>query len=251
MPSRIHAKNTDIYVDEFDFGGVTNRAEISIDNPTPEVTAFNDGDATYVEGKPTFTFNIQGLHSTATPNYDGEMFTDLTSEARRVGIYPNQAAVGERGYEGDCNISDEPIITRLQEAIALNVTWQGDTPVLRAQVLYKNAAVAASENGTAYQTGSVSATQKVVGILRLLSAPGGAGTNTCDVVVASDDAQGFVSGVTRLTFTQLNQASVALHEVQSANGAITDTWWRVQVTIAGTGSRTFDLLVVIGITAQP
>ena len=249
--ARIHAKACDVLVDEFLFDDVTNTVTIDLNRSMADVTAYADTDAVYVAGKPGFTIGVNGLWSTLSPNYDGEMFTDLTSEARRVGIYPNAITAGERGYEGDCNISASPRVAPFSAVVALNVTWQGDTPILRSQVLYRNTAFGGpTANGTAYQTGAVSATQKVAGILRLLAAPGGAGNNTLDVTVQSDNAEGFPSATTVLTFAQLTQASVALHEVQSANGAITDDWWRVVLTFAGVGTRTFNLLIIIGICEQ-
>ena len=250
--SRIHAKATDVLVDEFNFDSVIHTVTIDINRPMSDVTAYADTDAVYLAGKPGFTISVDGLWSTASPDYDGEMFTDLTSEARRVGIYPNQLTAGEFGYEGDCNISASPRVASFSDAIALNVTWQGDTPIIRSQSLYLNTAFGGpTANGTAYQHGAVSATQKVVGILRMFTAPAGAGNNTLNVTVQSDNVENFGgTPETQLTFTQLTQASVALHEVQAANGAITDTWWRVVLTFAGVGTRTFDILVVIGICEQ-
>ena len=122
----------------------------------------------------------------------------------------------------------------------------GDQAVVRGALIYKDTAVATTENGTKFQVGSVGATQTAVGILRLLAAPGGAGNNDCVVTVESDADSSAGGETTRLTFTTLNQASVALHEVKELAGAVTDAWWRVVVTITGAGSRTFDLVITLG-----
>lgn len=246
MSVRTLAKSVAHYVDEFDLSGVSNSAEIEASESPAEVTAFADTDATFVEGKFTFRFNIQGLLSNASPNYDGEMFTDLTSSQRRVGIYPGGGTAGNFGYEGRTNISRAPQVVDKAAVIALNVEWLGDQPLVRSQLMYLNTAVAASVNGTKYQHGAVAASETLVGVLRLLAAPAGAGNNTCVVTIQSDADSSAGGETTRLTFATLNQASVALHEVVEAAGAITDTWWRAVVTIAGAGTRTFNLVIAIG-----
>ena len=249
--TRIHPKDADIYVDEFDFGAVVNDVKIAVEAPPGDVTSFADTHKTYVEGKPGFTIDLNGLWSAASPNYDNEMFADLTAEERNVGVYPNQSTAGQFGYEAITNISRDAIPTPVGAVIALNVTWRGDRPLIRAQLLHKDTAFAATANGTAYQHGAVSATQKVWAIVRLLAAPGGSGSNDLDITLQSDDEEAFGgSPATQLTFTTLDQTSVATHETQEANGAITDDWWRAVMTVSGGGSRTFSIVIAMGIMPQ-
>jgi len=245
--ARVHGKSAAHYVDEFDLRGVTNNAVLNFEVPEADATAFSDDYQNFLPGKPRFQFVINGFFSTASPNYDGEMFTDLTSTQRRVGVYPGGPTEGNWGYEGRSNISANPRVSNVTEAVALHVEWVGDQPVARAQLVYIDAAVAATENGTKFQTGAVAADETLVGILRLLSAPGGAGNNDCVVTIESDADSSAGGETTQLTFATLNQASVATHEVVEAAGAITDTWWRAVVTISGAGSRTFDLIISLGV----
>lgn len=248
MSTRIHAKAADVLVDEFLFDDVTNSVEIEIENTPADVTAFADTDKTYAEGKAKFTINLNGLLSNASQAYDGEMFIDLTSENRQVGVYPEGSrTAGNPGYEGQTDISQAPRVVEKAQAILLNVTWQGDKALARARILHSATAIAASANGTAYQHGAITATQEGVGVLRLIAAPGGAGNNTCIVKIQSDDNSGMTSPTDRITFATLNQASVALHEVLTVAGAITDDYWRAVVTIAGAGSRTFNIIIAFGI----
>jgi len=118
---RITGKAAAVLVDEFDFSGVSNSVAISMNSSPGDVTAFADVDMTYVEGKQGFTVDVQGLHSKASPNYDGEMFIDLTTFQQRLGIYPGGDAVGIFGYEFRTNVSQDTIPTDLGGAIALNV----------------------------------------------------------------------------------------------------------------------------------
>ena len=246
--TRLHAKAARIYVDEFDFAGVSNSVDVDIDNGVREITAFLDTDTTWVEGKPLFVARVNGFFSTASPDYDGEMFADLTAASRRLGIYPRGNTDGNRGYELVTNITESPRIATTGGAVLVNVTWEGNSnAIARAQILDVNTAVGATGAGTAFQRGAVAATETVVGVLRLLASPAGAGNNTLDVKIQSDDNEAFTSPTDKLIFTQLNQASVAIFEVQTAVGIITDQWWRVYYTYAGAGSRTFSLVVTVGI----
>ena len=249
MSTRIHAKAATIYKDEIDYSGVSNGVVIDIDNPPAEVTAFADVDATFVEGKAVFKINLNALFDAVASGFDAEMFSDLTSENRRVGVYPEGRTVGTPGYEGRTDISQAPRTAEKAGAILLNVTWQGDTPLARARILATGTAIASTTTGTKYQHGDLSSTQTGVGVLRLLAAPGGAGSNACVVTIESD-ADSIAGGeTTRITFATLNQVSVALHEVVEVAGAVTDAWWRAVVTISGAGTRTFNLLISFGIRA--
>ena len=240
-------KSCAIYVDEFDFQGVTNQAALDFDVEEVEITSFADAYKNFLAGKAMFRFKINGLYSASSPGYDGEMFIDLTSTQRRVGIYPGGPTEGNAGYEGRTNISKDTIPVDLKAAVALNVEWVGDQPVVRARLLKIGTAIASTVNGTKFQHGAVAADETAVGVLRLLAAPGGAGSNDCIVTIQSD-ADSIAGGeTTRLTFATLNQASVALHEVVEAAGAFTDTWWRAVVTISGAGTRTFSLVIGFGV----
>ena len=242
--ARISAKAAGLLVDEFDFSGVSNSMTLNFAESPAEVTAFADTDLTYIQGKPGFTFDVNGLWSTASPNYDGEMFTDLTATNRRVGIYPGGLSDGVFGYEGATNISASPRVSTIGDAIACNVTWQGASAPFRSTIL-RYATDSSSANGTQYPLGTIANTNTIVGVLRLLEI-GGSGNNTLDVKIQSDTS-GFSSATDQLTFTQLNQGSGATFETKTATGpGGSDNIWRVVVTIAGAGSRSFKFIVGFG-----
>ena len=242
--ARISAKSAGLLVDEFDFSGVSNSMDLSFAESPADVTAFADTDMTYIQGKPTFTFNVNGLWSTASPNYDGEMFTDLTATNRRVGIYPGGLSDGTFGYEGATNISASPRVSTIGDAIACNVTWQGASAPFRSTIL-RYATDSSSANSTQYTLGTIANTNTIIGVLRLLEI-GGSGNNTLDVKIQSDTS-GVSSATDQLTFTQLNQGSGATFETKTATGpGGSDNIWRVVVTIAGAGSRSFKFIVGFG-----
>ena len=246
MPSRIHGKSCAVLKDEFDFSGVSNSVALSMASPPADVTAFADVDMTYVEGKQGFTVDVQGLHSKASPNYDGEMFIDLTTFQRRLGIYPGGDAVGTFGYEFRTNVSQDTIPTDLGGAIALNVNWIGDEAPARGVVLLNESAAAGTVTGTKFELPAVGADETIGGVVRLRSDPAGSGSEDLDITIQSDANASAGGETTRLTFTTIDQTSVALFEIKEAAGAITDTFWRAIATFSG-GSRIFDILVTLGI----
>jgi len=240
--TRIHARDTAVYIDEFDFNAVLVSAEITIDNDLGEVTAFNDTDATFVEGKAGVTASLAGLWSLTSPSFDPQMFTDIVTP-QQVGIYPRGVATDAlRGFEFEGVLTEQPRGSTTDSAISLNLTYEGKNNLVRTYVMDKDTSLSASGNTSAIQVGAVSATQEIYGVIRAFSVSGGPGT--LDIVIASDDVEGFGgTPETQLTFTQLSAVG---EEVKfSGAGAITDDWWRVEYTVAGGG--TWSVLVTLGI----
>src|SRR3990167_7753075 len=166
--ARLHPKDADIYLDEIEFSAVMNGVEIAVENPLAEVTAYADVHAVFVEGKPGFTIDVNGLWSPSSPGYDSEIFADLTSQSRQLGIYPETPTTpGSRGFEATTMITRPPTVADFGAVVGLNVTWRGETPLVESWVMHKGTAIASSENGTKYQVGALSATQQMVSVLRL------------------------------------------------------------------------------------
>ena len=59
--ARISAKSAGLLVDEFDFSGVSNTMTMNFTETPADVTAFADTDMTFIQGKPSFTFDVGGL----------------------------------------------------------------------------------------------------------------------------------------------------------------------------------------------
>lgn len=97
-------------------------------------------------------------------------------------------------------------------------------------------------NGTAFNLGAISATQRLYLAVHVVAF--GGVTPTLDLVLESDDAQGFATPTTRIT---LSQKTGFASDWQELAGAITDTWWRIKGTIGGTGGPNFTIFAVAGI----
>ena len=250
--ARVHAKSAALLVDEFDFSGVSNSMTLNFAEAPAEVTAFADTDQTFLQGKLGFTFDVNGLWSTASPNYDGEMFTDLTATARRVGIYPGGLTAGNVGYEGPTLISASPRVSTVGDSIACNVTWQGASAPTRSRLLSAATITCNGStvvvNGTGYELGTIAATNTIIGIWRMVEL-GGSGTNTlaCEIQSETNDTWG--SPTTRINFGTVTQSTGAsgTHIVTTGTGpAASESWWRVKFQSSGTGSRTFKNYITFG-----
>ena len=226
--ARVHSKGCDILVDQYDFSGISNSVDISIANGTADVTAFSDVALTYVEGKPKTSITVNGLYQLVE---DAAMFADLGSVTDNyLSISPIAMADGGIVWMTKAHCTADVIPAPVGDAVALNTTWVGTDPIGDGTILERDTNITATVTGTAYQVGAASATQKVVGFLHVISAAGT--TPTLTVTIESDDAVGFVSPTTRLTFTQVT--TTASVQIKTANGAITDTWWRAICTVGGT-----------------
>jgi len=240
----IHAKGTEIYVDEFDYSGVINTCNINQSRPVSLITSFVDSDDVYVPGKGSFTIELSGLYSTASPAYDGEMFADLTSSDRLITVSPGIAtAAGGRVRFGRGDITSMPVIATITAAVALNITWTGSGVLVNGICIHRATALGANANSTAYELGAISTSQKLVAFQHVL---GVTGTNpTLDTIIESDSQENFAgSPETQMTFTQ---ATAATSEREIKAGAITDTWYRAGMTVSGTNTPTFNVVIVLGI----
>jgi len=235
---RTHAKNSEIFVDEFDFSGLVNAIDIAIENPVAEVTAFSDTDATFVDGKPSFSITLNGLYST---DYDAEMFADLTSSNRLLTVSPGDSATaGGVAYFGQGDITSRPITSNIGEAILLNTTWNGNKPLTRGKILYRGIATA-SVAGTGYHLGAVASTEQLIAFQHVMSATAG---TTLITIIESDSTSAFGIASTAVTFTTVSTSDIA--ERKATAGAMTDTWYRTHMEITG-ASASYDILVVAGI----
>ena len=239
--ARTHAGGSNIFVDEFNFSGVINSCTIDVNNPIADITAFEDADMTYSEGKSSFSITLNGLYSTASPNYDGEMFADITSSNRLITVSPAiAAATGGVAYFGMGDITSEPIIANVTDAVALNVTWNGNKPLARGRIMFRDTARVASVDSTAYQLGACTANQQLIAFQHVMSA----GTGTLDTEIWSDDVEAFTgTPENRITFAQVNAAA---SERVTDPGVNTDTWYRAELTIAG-ATPSFNVIIVLAV----
>jgi len=118
---------------------------------------------------------------------------------------------------------------------------QSDDEVVQGKIEI-DGALTASGNSTGVQLGAVGATEKVYVALHC-TAVSGTSTPTVTFKLQSDDNSSFTSPTDRITFTGITAIGA---DYQSAAGAITDTYYRLNYTISGT-NPSFSIHATIGI----
>jgi len=224
------------------FGGyrltrTTNSMALEYGAETVETTVLGDDTRKYAGGLKTVTAQAEGLFTAAQP--DAALFS-------AVGVANQPFTFGTDDTAGAVAFSFKSLLsqyTPLQNAVgdvigySLGAEATGD--LIRGRLVLNAEALTASGSGSGVEMGATASGQTLYGVLHVLSA----GTGTLDAVVESDADNTFASPTTRITF---DQASAIGSQWKTAAGPITDTWFRVDYTIAG-ASPDFDAVVFLGI----
>lgn len=169
------------------------------------------------------------LSLTWFPDYG--LYSTLGAAETIITVCPTDGTDGEICYASKYVTNYTPIDGTVGDVAGFSVSAQGDSQLMHGYIL-KNCATAVTGNddGTAYQLGAVSATQKVIAALHVYEIDGGTLTVKCE----SDDAEGFPSTIARITFTGATDPTSEWKEVA---GAITDDWWRASWIFTGTTAK--------------
>jgi len=237
--------NVKTYLGEYDISGYSN--SVMLDYAAAALKDTRMGHETEINkgGAKSVNFQIGGFADPATDGMEAIAFNKIGTANIPLTCSPHGAPVGDVAY----------FFKALKASMKTFGGWGQLMPFSGNAVGGEQAAlvrgkvfVAASTPKTATSTsgviqlGAVTAAQRVYAALHVLDPVSGT-TPTLDVTVKSDDASGFASPTTRLTF---DQATGKTSQLLSAAGAITDTHWRVDYTIGGTGPS-FPFIVVVGI----
>lgn len=147
-------------------------------------------------------------------------------------VSPHAGAVGDVAYLLSALESSYTLLGDVGEVAPWAADAMSSWPMPRGQVAHPSGtARTASGTGTALQLGALAAGQRMYASLHVLSVAG-TSTPTITARVESDDASGFPSATTRLTFAA---ATARTGQILRTDGsAITDDWWRIAWTISGT-----------------
>ena len=234
-------KNQKLWFAGFDFTGIMNALALDDGVDLQDVPVFGDAAMRRIAGLRAVRAQHEGFFN-ASPE-DKALFANLGVVDAPMSIGPVDGNEGSLAYTFAAALGQYSPRGAIGEAFAFSVAAEGSAglPLVRGTLMH-NAARTVTANGTARQLGAVSATQKLFAALHVIAASGT--TPTLDVTIESDDASGFASPVTRITFGQ--KTAISSEWATPVKGAITDDWWRVAWTIGGT-SPSFTFVVVVGI----
>ncbi|KKL51592.1 hypothetical protein LCGC14_2293940 [marine sediment metagenome] len=233
-----------LWFGEYDLSGDMNAMRLSLGAARQDNTRFGDDTEIGAGGLTTILMEHEGIWLAGSDSVDEVLSAQMAVADLPISIGPETGADGEVGYlframEGLYMPINAGVIGSMHR-FRVSAEGSGGDRAVRSTIMH-NATRTATANGTARQLGAVTVTQKVYATLHVISA---SASDTLDVIVESDSASGFgASPETQITFTQ---ATAITKEYQTAAGAITDDWWRVGYTIAGT-DPSFEFVVLIGI----
>tara|TARA_R100000664_G_scaffold17192_1_gene26120 strand:+ start:6764 stop:7519 length:756 start_codon:yes stop_codon:yes gene_type:complete len=214
--ARIAGKSTDLYIDHLQFDTYANSYSYSVDVNLPEVTAFGDAAATFVEGKANGTFTMNAFFD-GTDNKSDEITQDALSGTSEILIAPSGLGNSNIVHELTANLSNKTIDNPVDGATALNVSGQGTSSLARAINLYTPAQTALSatgavtasrvDTGSTSVVGSLSAGTTKIAKLRITEVSG-SGTATIKIQDSSSSGSGYGDYVAFAQFSGVGTQAV-------------------------------------------
>lgn len=219
-------KDCKFYGGGFDLSGSLNRGKLDLSTDMKDATTFNQSSMVFRYGIRRAKLDFDGYwEADGSSLIDDILDGHLEAESTVYSVFPVVAAVGDIGYSFASRISVLGRGGSFGDMAKVNAAGESSGPVVR-QILMESGSKSAGGNGIGRQLGAVLDGQRTRGVVHVLS-----GSGTLGVVLQSDDNAGFASPTTRATFTNFSGAGAQIAE--SADGPITDTYWRFVWTVSG------------------
>lgn len=225
-----------LYIHGYDRSGDFNRVNLDYTADELDSTSIADTSREFVPGLKKITFDGEIFTSHGTGEVETTSIANFTVADKLITIFPANTG-GTKGYAfRSVQLSQSPQMT-IGDIARFTITANSSGGALvRVTDMEGLATKTSTATGTARQLGAVAAGQTLYSFLHVISASSG---DTLDVTIESDNAEAFSSATTQITHTQFNAIGA---EYKTKAGAITDDWYRVKWTIAGTDpSFTFNV----------
>lgn len=236
--------NARIFAGGTDLTSASNQVELGCEVEDKDVTTFADGGwKASIGGLASTTISASGFWEAGDGKVDGEMWTAVNGrEPIPWTVCPDTAAVGELAYLTHGLTTSYAIGDAVGEAMPWEGEAAGSNLLVRGTVLHPpGAARTADGDGDEVQVGALSASQKLVAVLHVLSVAGSTPSLTVEVESSADNT--FTSPTTQASFSA---ASGAGSQVVTVDGPVTDTYWRVTWDITGS-NPSFLFVVAVGV----
>ena len=236
-------KDAVVMFDGRDISGELSAVALDYSADIPEATAFGDTSKVRLPGVLDVTANQQGWWDSvsAGDSLDKDLFDDVGAASSHMSFSPDGGQLGEIAFSFPTLTGEYTQGASHGEVFAFGLTVSGTGILVRGKVMEKSAFGTGVNNGTTRQVGQVLVAETAYSIIHATAV---AGTNpTLDVVIESAVTD-FATITTRMTHPQLTAVG---SNRQSVVGAITDTWWRLVLTVGGTDTPSFTVFGMIGI----
>lgn len=239
--------NARILIGGYDLSGDSNSVNLTYEAEEVDSTTFGViASRSRVAGLKNISLESTGFasHATTPINVDPALWNAF-------GVVDQVTSVSGQGNDGDIAFTFKSVETSLQpfggevgEMSSWTLAAGGSGEILVRSTILEPGQIVRTANGTgvARNVGAVSSTQKLYAALHVVSVSGG--SPTLDVWIQSDDAEGFPSQATPITFATAT-ATGAQYATPVA-GPLTDSWWRVNYNLGGS-SPAFLFFVTVGI----
>ena len=231
-------RNARVFIGQFDLTGDSNALQVDYGVEAQDVTVFGDTTRRFQAGLTTIGFNLGGFVAFGTNALEDALFNRIGLNQVPISFSPeNAGAAGEeafffRGMFGE--YAPGETVGNMLGFSASGGSSQSEA-LVRGTVLEPGDTNRTATGQTAgQQVGAVGATEFLYAVLHVFTAGG----TTLDVTIESDDAVGFPSPTTQITFTQVTTVIGAQFATPVA-GAIADDWWRANYAITGAGPYLF------------
>ena len=233
-----------VLVDDYDITGDTNAVALEYGAELKDCSVLQNDTRVNIGGLKTVQCSVSGFYDADTQ--DAELFANVGVSDKPISIINDGDNEGDIAYWFNAVGAEYTVGTSVGEIMPFSMVAGAQGSLIRGVMAHnaRTSAETSSSNSTGVQVGAVGATQKLYAVLHVLESSG-SGDQTLDVVIESDDNSGFTSATTRLTATQVTTSTTS--ELLEVAGAITDDYFRVNFTIAGTGSPSFKFVVLFGV----
>jgi len=229
--------NSKLWMSEYDLSGYLNSIAVDYSAEMLDDTVFGDSTRSRKGGLKTAAMSLAGFWESVP---DGFLFDHVGNSGEPMSAAPQTGADGEVAFTMAATGSEYSANGAIGDLYAFSVTGESSEDLVKGTIMHNNTRTT-SGNGTARQLGAVSSTQKLYCAIHVITASGT--SPTLDVIIQSDDNGSMTTPVTAATFTQ---ATGITSEWVEVDGALTDDYFRVNYTIAGT-SPSFEFIVILGI----
>ncbi|WP_330242012.1 hypothetical protein [Streptomyces sp. NBC_00525] len=234
-----------IFAGGADLTGASNKAELSAEVEEKDVTTFASNKWNeVVGGLASGQFKGSGYwESGDAGKVDDEMWANVGGVGVPYSVGPTAATVGSLVYFMKAMRTDYTLLGEVGEVAPWESSATTNWPMVRGQFAHPpGTARTSSGNGSAVELVAVPAGKRLYAAVHVLAAAGV--DATADVTVESAATADFADPVTRLTFSQASGISSQI--LRTDGTAITDTYFRIAWTIAGT-SPSFSFVAALGV----
>lgn len=239
-----YIKDMSVLEGGYELAGHAKNVTLAVDvNPLDTTAISTTGYTTLIGGARTATVDLS-LMADMEAGWDLQTFTNLGVADIPRSIVTATADGSVAWVMRGIALSYTPIEGEPAELAMAQLSGRSSTgPMARGRLLHPTSvARTSSSTGTGRQLGAVASGKSLYAALHVITASGT--LPTLDVKIQSDDNGSFTSPTDRITFAQ--RTTTATYDFGSVAGSITDDYWRISYTIAGT-NPSFTFAVVAGI----